>query len=111
MNEAKCAKASRKHTNITILGIASLVLLMLVNIAVAVQSSNAWVQEGSILTNSGKYTEAITAYDKAIEIDPRYFEAWTNKGVDLVNLNKYDEAKVAYDRGIKINPAWEGKKN
>ena len=111
MNEAKCDKASRKHTIITVLGIASMMLLMLVNIAVAAQSSDSWVQEGRMLTNSGKYNEAITAYDKAIEIDPQYFEAWTNKGVDLVNLNKYDEAKASYENEIKINPSWEGKRN
>ena len=111
MNEAKCDKASRKHTIITVLGIASMMLLMLVNIAGAVQSSNAWVQEGRMLTNSGKYNEAIMAYNKAIEIDPQYFEAWTNKEVDLVNLNKYDEATASYENGIKINPFWEGKGN
>src|SRR5208283_5560541 len=113
MNEAECAKAGRKHTNINILGIASLVLLMLVNIAVAVQSSNAWVQEGSVLTNSGKYTEAIKAYDKAIEINPQDADAWNGKGVILDELGKYDEAIKAYDKAIEIDPryfeAWTNK--
>ena len=113
MNKAKCAKASRKHTNITILGIASLVLLMLVNIAGAAQSSNAWVQEGSVLTNSGKYTEAIKAYDKAIKINPQDADAWNGKGVVLDELGKYDEAIKAYDKAIEIDPryfeAWTNK--
>ena len=42
MNEDKCDKASRKHTIITVLGIASMILLMLVNIAGAAQSTNVW---------------------------------------------------------------------
>src|ERR1035437_710202 len=111
MNEAKCDKASKKHTIITVLGIASMMLLILVNIAGAAQSSNAWVQEGIMLDDSGKFDEAIKAYNKAIEIDPQYFEAWINKGVGLVNLNKYDEAKASYEKEIKINPSWEGKRN
>ena len=45
MNKAKCDKASRKHTIITVLGITALVLLMLVSIAGAAQSTNAWVQK------------------------------------------------------------------
>jgi hypothetical protein len=41
MNEAKCNKASRNHTIITVLGITPLVLLMLVSIASSAQSSHA----------------------------------------------------------------------
>ena len=45
MNEAKCDKASRKHTIITVLGITALALLMLVSIAGAAQSSNILVPQ------------------------------------------------------------------
>ena len=55
MNEDKCDKASRKHTIITFLGIASMMLLMLMNIADAAQSTNVWFHKGSELMNSGKY--------------------------------------------------------
>ena len=73
-------KASRKHTIIMVLGITTLVLLMLVSIASAVQSTNVWVHKGSELMSSEKYNEAIKAYDKAIEINPHYSYAWNNKG-------------------------------
>jgi len=113
MNEDKCDKASRKHTIITVLGIASMMLLMLVNIAGAVQSSNAWVQEGRMLTNSGKYNEAIMAYNKAIEIDPQNYLAWNGRGVVLDELGKFDEAIKAYNKAIEIDPqyfeAWTNK--
>ena len=106
MNEAKCDKASRKHTIMTVLGIASMMLLMLVNIAGAAQSSNAWVQEGRMLTNSGKYNEAITAYDKAIEINPQNSLAWNGKGIVLDELGKFDEAIKAYNKAIEIDPQY-----
>ena len=79
MNEAKCDKASRKHTIITVLGIASMMLLMLVNIAGAAQSTNVWFHIGSELMSSEKYNESIKAYEKAIEINPQDSDAWTIK--------------------------------
>jgi len=106
MNEAKCDKASRKHTTMTVLGISSIMLLMLVNIAVAAQSSDSWVQEGRMLTNSGKYNEAITAYDKAIEINPHNSLAWNGKGIVLDELGKFDEAIKTYTKAIEIDPQY-----
>ena len=104
MNEDKCDKASRKHTIITVLGIASMILLILVNIAGAAQSTNVWFHKGSELMNLGKYNEAIKAYDKAIEINPQDSDAWYNKGLDLEQLSKSDESIKAYEKAIEINP-------
>src|SRR5271169_3724713 len=113
MNEAKCDKASRKYTIITILGITSVVFLMLVSIAGAAQSLNIWSHKGSELINSEKYNEAIKAYDKAIEINPHDSYAWDGKGVALGKLGKSDEAKTAFDKAIEIYPqyskAWYNK--
>ena len=47
--------------------------------------------------------EAIKAYDKAIEINPKYSEAWNNKGNALYNQTKFDEAIKAYNKAIEIN--------
>ncbi len=113
MNENKCDKADRKHTIITVLGTAALVLLMLVSIAGAAHSSDAWLKKGIALEIINKHEEAIKAYDKVIEIDPQYFEAWTNKGNALKELGNNDEAIKAYDKAIEINPqdsdAWNNK--
>ncbi len=106
MNEAKCERANRKRTIITILELASLLLLMLVNIAVAAQSSNDLVREGSVLTSSGKYMDAINIYDKAIKINPQDASAWNGKGIVLDELGKYDEAIKAYDKAIEIDPQY-----
>ena len=127
MNEAKCDKASRKHTIITVLGITALALLMLVSIAGAAQSSNVWFHKGELISSEkyneaikaydkaieinlqgvalgklGKSDEAIKAYDKAIEINPQDSDAWYNKGLALDNLNKYDEAIKALTKQLKL---------
>ena len=104
MNEAKCDKASRKHTIMTVLGITALALLMLVGIAGAAQSLNYWSHKGGELISSDKHNEAIIAFDKSIETNPHDSYAWTGKGVALGKLGKSDEAIKAFDKAIEINP-------
>ncbi len=69
MKKAKYDKASRKHTITTALGITAMARLILVGIGAA-QSSNVWFHKGGELMSSEKYSEAINAYNKAIEINP-----------------------------------------
>ncbi len=46
----------------------------------------------------------VKAYDRVIEINPRYSLAWNNKGNALKVQGKYDEAVKAYDEVIKLEP-------
>jgi len=63
----------------------------------------------------GKHDEAINAYDKAIELDPKDASAWYNKGHALNRLEKHDGAIKAYDKAIELDPkyasAWYNKGN
>jgi hypothetical protein len=51
---------------------------------------------------------AISAYDRAIEINPRDARAHTNRGAALHDLGHFEEALAAFDRAIEIDPrnAW-----
>ena len=51
----------------------------------------------------GRYQEAVRAYDRAIETNPRYAEAWNNKGNALTRQRKYDEALWCYDKALEID--------
>ena len=42
------------------------------------KSKEQWFDEGSAFYNTGKYKEAIEAYNRAIELDPRYAYAYNN---------------------------------
>jgi len=86
MNEAKCDKASRKRIIITVLGITTLALLILVGIAGAAQSKNVWLHKGSELMSSEKYNESIKAYDKAIENNPHDSEVRNKKNTLLKQI-------------------------
>ena len=44
------------------------------------KDKQAWVSKGDALNRNGNYSEAITAYNKALEIDPNYVNAWDGKG-------------------------------
>jgi tetratricopeptide (TPR) repeat protein len=64
----------------------------------------ALVSKGVALIKSGKQIEAITYFDKVLEINPNSESAWYNKGVALAESKKYDEAVKCYDKALEINP-------
>ncbi|MFW9996686.1 MAG: tetratricopeptide repeat protein, partial [Candidatus Odinarchaeota archaeon] len=61
----------------------------------------------------GNYSEAVKAYDKAIEIKPDFYEAWNNKGFVILDQGNFLEALKAFDKAIEIKPdfhlAWNNK--
>jgi len=53
-------------------------------------TSDYWLNEGHELCENGSYEEALNAYDKAIQIDPKSADAWLGKGDVLKALFKND---------------------
>lgn len=68
------------------------------------KTAEEWNNKGYSLYESGRYEEAIAAYNEAIKIDPVFKAAWYNKGLALYKLGRYDEAVAAYDEVIRIDP-------
>jgi tetratricopeptide (TPR) repeat protein len=62
------------------------------------------IMEGNRLREQGQYQEAIAAFDKAIELDPKHSTPYNNKGSVLNKLGKYEEAIAAYDKAIELDP-------
>jgi tetratricopeptide (TPR) repeat protein len=67
-------------------------------------ASVASFSTGQALTNAGNYTEAIAAYDRAISINPGYFDAWNGKADALNRAKRYSDALAASDQALAINP-------
>jgi len=63
-----------------------------------------FMKQGLASYTLGKYEEAISSYEKAIELDPKLVFAWNDKGTALDNLGKYEEAINAYDKAIDLAP-------
>jgi tetratricopeptide (TPR) repeat protein len=59
------------------------------------------------------YAEAVTAYDRALELNPTHASTLNNKAVALRKLGRYEEALEAYDVQLGIDPlyphAWYNK--
>jgi tetratricopeptide (TPR) repeat protein len=62
--------------------------------------------KGFSLANLGRPAEALTCFDRALQINPRYPVAWSNKGNALVRLGRPAEALTCYERALEINPRY-----
>jgi len=77
------------------------------------QDASNLLETGEVLSEQGRYEEAIKSYDKAIELNPQFAESWSAKGNALIKLDRNSEANQAFDQAIRINgqlyDAWYGK--
>jgi tetratricopeptide (TPR) repeat protein len=56
------------------------------------------------LNNLDQYQQAITYFDKALEINPNYAYALAHKGDALSNLDQYQQAITYFDKALTIDP-------
>ena len=73
----------------TVLVLAIMVVLALPGLGLAQSGSNAAVEaynRGTNLLNSERYREAISCFDEAIRLDPRYTGAYNNRGIAYERL-------------------------
>ena len=76
---------------------------------------NSWYSTGNESAKAGNNEDALIAYDKALELDPKHVSAWNNKGIVLSRLKRFEESIGCYDKAIDLNPeyanAWYNKAN
>ncbi|HYA05101.1 MAG TPA: tetratricopeptide repeat protein, partial [Xanthobacteraceae bacterium] len=62
-----------------------------------------------------RYDEALTAFDKAITLEPDLAEAWLGRGNVCFDLKRHDEALAAFAKALALKPdlaqAWLGRGN
>ena len=68
------------------------------------KTAKQWFDEGYALVNSGRFEEAIQAYETATRLNPNDALAYSNKGVALERLRRYQEALQAYETALRLNP-------
>jgi cytochrome c-type biogenesis protein CcmH/NrfG len=65
---------------------------------------NAWIQLGNMMMDASRFSEAVDAYAKALELDPKNVDVRVDMGTCLRNSGKPDLAIKEYKRAIEINP-------
>ena len=68
---------------------------------------NSWYSAGNESAKEGNHEDALIAYDKALELDPKHVGTWNNKGIVLSRLKRFEEAISCYDKAIELNPKYE----
>ncbi len=64
----------------------------------------AYYSRGNTRSHLGKFQDAISDYDKAIELNPDFLEAYVNRGNAKIHLNNLQDAIIDYDEAIRLNP-------
>jgi hypothetical protein len=71
-------------------------------------SAGTYCNLGGAYYNMQRLDDAIAAFRKSIELDPRYAQglAYSNLAVVLTGMARRAEAEQVYDDLVKVNPAW-----
>ncbi len=72
-----------------------------------------WANRGNQLYRLERFSEALTAFERGIQIKPDFYQAWYGRSQVLYTLGQYKEALTSYDRTLQIKPdlhlAWRDK--
>lgn len=74
----------------------------------ALDEAQKYNQQGIELMKLGDYSEAVEAFQQALEIYPNSEKIYSNLGIALGHDSRFDEAVVAFQGALEINPQnWE----
>jgi len=59
---------------------------------------------GAAYGEKGQYDQAVSDFNKAIEINPRYIKAYNNRGIVYRLQGQYDRAVSDFNKAIEMNP-------
>ncbi|MDB9348060.1 tetratricopeptide repeat protein, partial [Nodularia spumigena] len=79
--------------------------ILSVNISQGNTTASQWLERGNQLWRLRRYSEAVTAFEQAIEQKPSFiYLAYYGKGLALDSDKKYPEAIAAFEQAVKTNP-------
>ncbi|MCS6812455.1 MAG: tetratricopeptide repeat protein, partial [Cyanobacteria bacterium] len=67
-------------------------------------SAGDYVKQGNAFFFEGRYDEAILSYEKALQLNPEFYEAWFGEASVLLISQQYEEAIEAYNEAITLKP-------
>ena len=70
-------------------------------------SGAMWNDLGASRFRLREFTDAITAFDQALQRDCEHAEVLSNRGAALAAINELDRAREEFERALQINPDCE----
>lgn len=65
---------------------------------------NALINLGNMMMDSSRFSEAVDAYQKALDIDPKNTDVRVDMGTCYKNMGKPDIAVKEYRQALEVNP-------
>jgi tetratricopeptide (TPR) repeat protein len=79
-------------------------LILLFCKSASADTADSWVESGNADFNQGNYGKALSAFEKAIALDPAHAVAWSNKGAALNRLGRFTDGLAASEKAIALDP-------
>ena len=71
---------------------------------VLANSSKDWFEKGNSFQNEGAYQDAVEAYEKSAELNPKYWVVYQNLGLAYQKLRNFEKASEAFQKALKLAP-------
>ncbi len=71
------------------------------------KKARAYSERGNVYKNKGKLDEAMSDFNKAIDLDPAYANAYNNRGIVYLSKGDPDKALKDFNKAIDLNPKVE----
>jgi tetratricopeptide (TPR) repeat protein len=68
------------------------------------QSGGSYMLMGDLCARHGNSTDAVTFWQKSLEIDPKNFDAWRNMGRIALEKEQFDQAVQLLRKALEIKP-------
>jgi len=85
---------------------AVLLLILLFPLPAGVWAAEDWFATGLSSLKAGQYAEALSAFNKALEKDPRHANAYNGRGAVWHKLGAYGRAAADYTQAISLTPRY-----
>lgn len=69
-------------------------------------AAQAWFSVGSLLSESDRKEEALSAYDKSLSLKSDVAIFYNDQGATKASLGQLEEAISDYDEAIRLNPEY-----
>lgn len=68
------------------------------------QTAKSYFKSAEAFVKTSNFTDAITSYTKALELDPNFVDAYKARAVAYEKINNFESAIKDYERSMAINP-------